>query len=63
MDFESLRQLQLSMSQIDHLVQHAVARAQAAGRDPTDALRGLIISEEEVATPFKPGCIGGFVVG
>ncbi len=48
MNLESLTHLQTSMSRIDDLVHEAVVRAQAAGRDPTDALRGLIISEEEV---------------
>ncbi len=59
MDFESLRQLQAAMSQIDDLVHVAVARAQAAGRDPTDALRGLIISEEEVTTHLSRDALAG----
>ncbi len=48
MNLHSLRHLQTAMAQIDGLVHQAVLRAQAAGRDPTDALRGLIISEDEV---------------
>lgn len=48
MNLESLRHLQTAMARIDGLVHQAVTRAQAAGRDPTDALRGLIISEDEV---------------
>ncbi|MAS35146.1 MAG: hypothetical protein CL610_14135 [Anaerolineaceae bacterium] len=48
MNLDSLRHLQAAMTRIDDLVHQAVTRAQAAGRDPTDALRGLIISEDEV---------------
>lgn len=45
---EILQQLQHSLIQVDELVHHAVARAEAAGSDPTNALRGLIISHDEV---------------
>jgi hypothetical protein len=48
MDLDSLRHLQDAMRQIDRLVHDAVLRAQESGRDPTDALRGLIISDDEV---------------
>lgn len=59
MNLESLTQLQTSMSRIDDLVHEAVVRAQAAGRDPTDALRGLIISEEEVQTHLSRQGLAG----
>jgi hypothetical protein len=59
MDFASLRHLQTSMAHIDGLVHQAVERAQAAGRDPTDALRGLIISEDEVATHLSREALAG----
>ncbi|HYO88021.1 MAG TPA: ATP-binding protein [Candidatus Limnocylindrales bacterium] len=49
MNGESLAQLQELLAWIDDLIRAAVARAQSAGRDPTDALRGLVISDEEVA--------------
>ncbi|MBL8147545.1 MAG: hypothetical protein JNL34_14280, partial [Anaerolineae bacterium] len=49
MNVESLAQLQDLLAWIDDLIRAAVARAQANGRDPTDALRGLVISDEEVA--------------
>ncbi|MFN8377617.1 MAG: ATP-binding protein [Anaerolineae bacterium] len=49
MNVDSLAQLQDLLAWIDDLIRAAVARAQATGRDPTDALRGLVISDEEVA--------------
>ena len=49
MNVESLNQLQDMLAWIDDLIRAAVSRAQASGRDPTDALRGLVISEEDVA--------------
>ena len=49
MNVESLAQFQVLLAWIDDLIRAAVARAQATGRDPTDALRGLVISDEEVA--------------
>jgi len=48
MNIESLRHLQTSLSRIDDLIRGAVVRAQQAGHDPTDALRGLVISDDEV---------------
>ena len=48
-NLDSLRQLQISLARIDELIRAAVARAQAAGHDPTDSLRGLLISEDEIA--------------
>jgi winged helix domain-containing protein/ATPase family protein associated with various cellular activities (AAA) len=44
----SFASLQYSLLEIDKLIRAAVARAQAAGHDPTDAMRGLIISDDEV---------------
>lgn len=49
MNQESLRYLQKSLSRIDPLIRAAVTHAHAAGHDPTDSLRGLIISDDEVA--------------
>lgn len=49
MDIGSLRQLQTSLSRINDLIRSAVARAEASGSDPTDSLRGLVISADEIA--------------
>jgi hypothetical protein len=43
-----LDQLQTVVSPIQQLIQEAVYRADAAGHDPTDALRGLIVTRDEV---------------
>jgi hypothetical protein len=48
MNIDSLHYLQTSLARIDDLIRAAVRRAQAAGHDPTDALRGLVISDDEV---------------
>jgi hypothetical protein len=45
---DSLSHLQISLARIDDLIRAAVARAQGAGHDPTDALRGLVIGDDEV---------------
>ncbi|MBC7812088.1 MAG: ATP-binding protein [Burkholderiales bacterium] len=45
---DSLSHLQISLARIDELIRAAVARAQAAGHDPTDALRGLVIGDDEI---------------
>lgn len=44
-----LNALQNSLSWIDDLIRAAVSRAHNAGLDPTDALRGLVITDEEVS--------------
>lgn len=44
----ALHSLQESLTWIDELIRAAVARAQTTGRDPTDALRGLVITDDEV---------------
>lgn len=49
MNVTSLLHLQSTLVWIDDLIRAAVARAQAAGQDPTDALRGLVISDDDVA--------------
>lgn len=49
MNLDSLQYLQKSLTRIDEFIRAAAQRAQAAGHDPTDALRGLVISDEEVA--------------
>lgn len=59
MDTASLQFLQISLSRIDPLIRSAVARAQAAGYDPTDALRGLIVSDAEVDMHLTQPALGG----
>lgn len=49
MNLNSLQQLQRSLSRIESLIRAAIERAQAAGQDPTDALRGLVITDDDVA--------------
>lgn len=55
----SLGHLQSEMERIDALIRLAVARWQQAGRDPYDAFRGLVVSDEEAnylaALPFGAG--------
>lgn len=48
MNLGSLRYLQTSLARIDDLIRAAVQRAQSAEHNPSDALRGLIISEDEI---------------
>ncbi len=48
MNLDSLRYLQTSLARIDNLIRAAVQRAQSAEHNPADALRGLIISEDEI---------------
>lgn len=48
MNYRSFAYLQTSLLEIDSLIRAAVARAQAAGYSPTDAMRGLTISDDEV---------------
>lgn len=50
MNVANLLHLQSALVWVDDLIRAAAARAQASGQDPTDALRGLIISDEDVAT-------------
>jgi hypothetical protein len=59
MNLESLQYLQTSFARIDELIRWAVNRAQAAGHDPTDALRGLIISQEEVEAHLNQPVMAG----
>jgi hypothetical protein len=58
-NIESLRCLQTSLARIDDLIRAAVARAQEAGHDPTDALRGLIISDDEVMSHLSKTSLAG----
>lgn len=44
----SLHHLQDSLSQIDTFVRVAVNRARSNGQDPADALRGLLVSSDEI---------------
>jgi SpoVK/Ycf46/Vps4 family AAA+-type ATPase len=45
----NLRYLQAELARIDGLIQAAVMAWQQTGRDPSDAFRGLVIGEAEVA--------------
>jgi len=56
---ESLRGLQESLSWIDDLIRAAVTRALNAGLDPTDALRGLVITDDEVANHLSTPAFNG----
>ena len=55
----SLGHLQSELERIDALIRLAVARWQQAGRDPYDAFRGLVVSDDEAnqlaALPFGVG--------
>jgi hypothetical protein len=55
----SLGHLQAELERVDALIRLAVARWQQAGRDPYDAFRGLVVSDEEAsqlsALPFGMG--------
>lgn len=48
MDFASLYHLQTTFSRLDTLLQAALARMQEAGGDPSDMMRGLVITADEV---------------
>ncbi len=50
MELNSLQYLQSTLAQLDQTVRAAVERAKQAGDHPTDALRGLVISDDEVET-------------
>jgi hypothetical protein len=50
----------VSLARIDEFIRAAVARAQESGHDPTDALRGLIISHDEVADYLGQTPLSGF---
>jgi AAA+ superfamily predicted ATPase len=59
MNTDRLQHLQSALAQIDDLIRAAVARAGAAGQDPTDALRGLVISQDEVETYLNQSGLAG----
>jgi len=59
MNTDSLQQLQSALVQVEELIRAAVARAGGAGGDPTDALRGLIISQEEVEAHLNQSGLAG----
>ncbi|MEO0561206.1 MAG: hypothetical protein AAF125_03785, partial [Chloroflexota bacterium] len=44
----NLTHLQTSLARIDDYIRAAVERAQSASQGPTDALRGLVVSDDEV---------------
>ena len=59
MNADRLQHLQTALAQIDDLIRAAVSRAGAAGQDPTDALRGLIISQDDVETYLNQSGLAG----
>lgn len=55
----NLHDLNGSLHQLEPLLQAAVARADASSHDPTDALRGLIVTPEEIERHLsQPGLAG-----
>lgn len=48
MNGDSLRQLQRLLIPVDSAIRSAVERARQTGGQPTDALRGLVITEQEI---------------
>ena len=52
----SLQHVQIEMARIDDLLRAAINRWREAGRDPSDAFRGLIVTDEEaeglISLPF-----------
>jgi hypothetical protein len=61
MNVKTLLHLQSTLVWIDDLIRAAVARAQSAGHDPTDALRGLVISDEDVAANLSRTAMEGLL--
>ena len=61
MNVKTLLHLQSTLVWIDDLIRAAVARAQAAGHDPTDALRGLVISDEDVSASLTRTAMEGLL--
>jgi hypothetical protein len=59
MNTESLQHLQAALIQVEELIRAAVTRAGGAGGDPTDALRGLIISQDEVDIHLSQSGLAG----
>ncbi|MBZ0287910.1 MAG: ATP-binding protein, partial [Anaerolineae bacterium] len=59
MNTDRLQHLQAALAQIDDLIRAAVARAGASGQDPTDALRGLVISQDEVENYLNQSGLAG----
>lgn len=59
MNVESLQFLQTSLTRVDPLIRDAVTRAQESGNDPTDSLRGLIISDDEVEEHLSKPALAG----
>ncbi len=59
MSKSSLWHLQKSLARIDTLIRVAVERAQSTGQDPTNALRGLLISTDEVESYLDQPALTG----
>jgi hypothetical protein len=55
----TLRQLQAALSHIDTLLQDAVINAQATQSTPNEALRGLVITEEDVQADLARSPLSG----
>lgn len=54
-----LSQLQTALTRVDELIRVAVVRVQASGQDPNNALRGLVISPDDVETYLDQEVMSG----
>ena len=59
MGADGFQHVQAALTHLEGRLQRAVARAEAAGHDPTDALRGLVITVEEVHAHLSRGPLAG----
>ncbi|NWF69243.1 MAG: ATP-binding protein [Chloroflexi bacterium] len=60
MNFDSLHHLQKAFAYVEEFIRAAVLRAQSQDENPTDALRGLIISDAEVQQHLRKGAFAAF---
>jgi len=58
-NLERMQALQETLAWIDDVIRAAATRAQNAGSDPNDALRGLVITDDEVTTHLNRPSLGG----
>lgn len=63
MQIDTLTYLQTALSHMDDFIRRAVHYAQSSGQFPTDALRGLVITNEEVAQNLQNAPLNGFWSG
>jgi hypothetical protein len=54
-----VQQLRSALVHLDPLIRAAVERAREAGHDPTDALRGLVITDEEIEAHLARAPLSG----